>query len=344
MELSELQQKIINDPSPKIVVISAAASGKTTLITEKVRQILKTDIDPKQVAVITFTNNAAAELKSRLGADYKEGLFIGTIHSLANYFLLSKGIKTNTYLDDENFDGLFELVKMHPECVKHLEYIILDEAQDSDLLQHQFLFDMIAPPNFFVVGDARQSIYQFRGAKPSLLLSMCKWRDVKVYDMNENYRNSINILNFAKGILKNSQFRDSSVPMRKISGIVHQTYYSHNEIINLINSKDQYKDWAILTRTNRQLENVSILLKSREIPFDSFKRSDLTRDELMECMEKNTVKLLTIHSAKGLEWNNVIVIGALFRSQEELNVSYVAATRARNTLIWMQLRPKHKEF
>jgi len=77
---------------------------------------------------------AAAELKERLGEDYKPGLFVGTIHALANYFLLSAGIKTGEILDDEKFDELFPMVKRYPQCIKHLDWVLLDEAQDSDQL------------------------------------------------------------------------------------------------------------------------------------------------------------------------------------------------------------------
>jgi superfamily I DNA/RNA helicase len=100
----------LDAPYNKIVVLSSAASGKSRIMTEKVRQLLRNNVDPRQIAVITFTNMAAAELKQRLGEDYKPGLFVGTIHALANYFLLSADIKTGKILDDEEFDKLFDLV------------------------------------------------------------------------------------------------------------------------------------------------------------------------------------------------------------------------------------------
>ena len=75
---------------------------------------------------------AATELKQRLEDDYKPGLFIGTIHSLANYFLTSAGISTSILLNNEKFDELFSMVKEHPACIHHFEWILLDEAQDSN--------------------------------------------------------------------------------------------------------------------------------------------------------------------------------------------------------------------
>ncbi len=76
MDLSKLQEDIINAPYNKVIVLSSAASGKTRLLTEKVRQLLRAGVNPKEIAVITFTNMAAGELRQRLGSDYKTGLFV----------------------------------------------------------------------------------------------------------------------------------------------------------------------------------------------------------------------------------------------------------------------------
>jgi superfamily I DNA/RNA helicase len=78
-------------------------------------------------------------------------------------------------------------------------------------------------------------------------------------------------------------------------------------------------------------------LKKEGVPIDTFKRSELDNKELGEKMKENTVKVLTIHTAKGLEADNVIVIGAKFFNVEERCVSYVAATRARNLLVWTRM-------
>ena len=126
MELSELQKNILNSPSNRSIVMSSAASGKTTLMTEKVRQLLRAGVNPKEIAVITFTNMAAAELRQRLGQDYKDGLFVGTIHALANWMLLTSGIKTDKVLDNEEFDALFLMVEKNPTCIKNMEWVLLD--------------------------------------------------------------------------------------------------------------------------------------------------------------------------------------------------------------------------
>ena len=343
MELTETQKKILESKEPKIVVMSSAASGKTALLTEKVRSILRAGVDPREIAVITFTNMAATELVQRLGADYKEGIFIGTIHALANYMLRVGGVDTSKILNEEKFDELFELIVDNPGCVKKLEWVLLDEAQDSDSLQFNFLFDMINPPNFFVVGDVKQSIYRWKGSEPQLLLDLIQRGDVTFFSMLENFRNGIKILEFAKRLIKTTGMVDKSIPVRKELGVVEETYFGENAIVSRIESNPEYKNWAILCRTNIEVQTVSNFLRKHDIPFETFKQGDLTKDELVKKMGQDTVKVLTVHSAKGLEWDNVIVIGMKYFSDEERCVCYVAATRARNRLIWMGYEAKKKK-
>ena len=338
MELTKIQKEILESKDSKIVVMSSAASGKTALLTEKVRNILREGVEPREIAVITFTNMAATELIQRLGADYKEGIFIGTIHALANYMLRVGGVDTSKILDEEKFDKLFELIVKNPGCVKKLEWVLLDEAQDSDSLQFNFLFDMINPPNFFVTGDVKQSIYRWKGSEPELLLNLANRSDVKTFSMPENFRNRIKILEFAKRLIRPTGLIDQSIPMRQNLGIVEEIYFGETVIIARINLDPEYKNWAILCRTNAEIEKVSTILKNNNIPFDTFKQGDLTKAELIERLAQNTVKVLTVHSAKGLEWDNVIVIGMRYFSEEERCIGYVAATRARNRLIWVKYK------
>ena len=97
MNLTELQQHILNAPEPRIGVTACAAALKTSTLIEKVRRLLNEGIDPSSIAVITFTRMAAQEMVERLGKDYKDGLFIGTIHALAAHFLSKKGVGKRYY-------------------------------------------------------------------------------------------------------------------------------------------------------------------------------------------------------------------------------------------------------
>lgn len=335
MELSKLQTEILNHPSNRSVIIASAAAGKTTVMTEKVRQLLQANIDPRQIAVITFTNMAAAELRDRLGEDYKNGLFVGTVHALANYMLNRHGISTQKILKDEEFDELFKLIKENPNSADHYEWILLDEAQDCDILQFEFIFKYINPDYFFLVGDPKQCIYQFNGSRPDLIMKIANLSDVTAFDLNENYRNGYNILRAAKDIITPTGLIDNSLAMRKGNGTYIKVPYSLNTIVDKLDYEPNLNSWAILCRTNKEVSTISSYLKKNCIACETFHQKDLSKEELQEKMSNNTVKVLTIHASKGLEWDKVIVVGARLSNLEERNVSYVAATRAKEELIWM---------
>ena len=344
MELSYQQKQIVETTANKVVVVAAAASGKTAVLVERVKFLLDQGIDPKKIVLITFTNAAAEELAERLG--HPKGLFIGTIHSYANYLLLSTGTDTADLIENEQFDRLFNRIKHNPECIRDVEHLLLDESQDSNEAHFEFLLDMVKPQNYMIVGDWRQSIYRWNGAFPDYLLNLSKQWDVTTYDLDENYRNANSILTFAKNIIATAgyDYRDTSKPMRGITGkVVSDIEYSPHAIAKTFSQmKDNFGEWFVIARTNEQVDEIARAMKACGIPYDTFKRAELDNKELNKKMKENTVKVLTIHASKGLEANNVIVVGARFYNIEEKCVSYVAATRARNALYWTKAPNKKK--
>ena len=343
MNLSKEQQNVVETTEKKVVVVSAAASGKTTVLVERVKHLLNTGVEPSEIVLITFTNAAAEELAERLG--HPKGLFIGTIHAYANYLLLSHGRDTSDILENEQFDRLFGRIKKHPECIKPVKHLLLDESQDSNEDHFEFLLDMVAPENYMLVGDHKQSIYRWNGAHPEYLLNLKDEWDVSAYYLNENYRNGYKILDFARGIISAAgyEYRDPSKPMRGISGRVVDVEYNPHAVAHTIKEYGNYNEWFVLTRTNDQIDEICRHLKAAGVPYDTFKRSELDNKGLAEKMKQDTVKVLTIHTSKGLEANNVVVIGAKFFSIEERCVSYVAATRARNLLVWTRMPQRKKQ-
>ena len=110
MNLNKYQEKIVKAQEPYVVVNASAAAGKTQTLTERVRFLSQKGVPKDYIVVITFTNAAAEEMMERLGDD-GYGIFIGTIHSYANYLLKCCGYDTESYLNDEDFDKLFEEVE-----------------------------------------------------------------------------------------------------------------------------------------------------------------------------------------------------------------------------------------
>lgn len=121
--------------------------------------------------------------------------------------------------------------------------------------------------------------------------------------------------------------RESNIPVEK---------KGESQMIPTIQRDENYGDWAILCRTNARIYSIMNKLKSKGIPCTTFRQAQGSNAELKEKMRENSVKVLTIHSAKGLEWPKVIVADQRWGSEEDLRLMYVAATRARDELIWIQ--------
>lgn len=346
MNFTDEQLAAIHTENQEVVILASAACGKTSIITERVKYLLDKGEDPAKIVVITFTNAAADEMKTRIG-ERGNDCFIGTIHSYANRLLLKKGVNTGRLIQEGQFDAFFDLIEKNPSCIEEVKHLILDEAQDSDETQFTFILEKIRPENFFFVGDPRQAIYSFRGARPDLLVQLAKTKGVRTYRIRRNYRNGGEILAFAKEKLGTGGPWDDSVAVAEDSGRVYRMYDSPSLIIKLIkDTKDsEYRDWFVLGRTNAIVDKIMLELQAAQIPCDTFKMSGKSSQELHDMVESNTVKVLTIHTSKGLEAKNVIVVGCRTNpyQDEERRLNYVAATRAKKRLFWTFPTPKKKK-
>lgn len=348
MELTNVQRKIVETDRPKVVVLSSAASGKSKVIVERIRYLLDKGVDPSKIVAITFTNNAASVMYERLG--YPNGLFIGTVHSYCNYLLRGGAIDTTDIIRQERFDDLFEEIQNNPQCIKEVDYLLLDEAQDSTNEQFKF-FELINPKNFMYVGDLKQTIYSFNGSDPEYLIKLWNNPEVTVYKMVQNFRNLPDILRFAKKFLYRlgPEYDDDSIAMKQSDGRPHvlEGDYTPSEAVeSLIKWKEQlgveWKDWFVLCRTNKDIELFQSLFAKKGVPTDTFRQAELTNSQIQDRLKDDSVKILTVHSAKGMENKCVLSFNIRAYKDEEARLCYVSATRAKDFLIWAKMPPKKK--
>ena len=144
------------------------------------------------------------------------------------------------------------------------KYILIDEFQDVSSLQFELVRKMAEPlNNIFIVGDDDQSIYRFRGAKPEIMLGFEKiYPNCKKVLLNENYRSTESILNFAGSVIhKNKQRFDKKIIAAKgVSGDLPviksfpDRKAEDTEIVkNIIKSHEAgvpFSEMAIVYRTN----------------------------------------------------------------------------------------------
>ncbi len=160
------------------------------------------------------------------------------------------------------------------------QYILIDEFQDINQIQYDIV-RMLAKPqdNLFIVGDDDQSIYQFRGAKPEIMLNFCKdYPTAKTVLLNYNYRSQEEIVKTALRLISHNKHRFSKEILAvKSKGlpIKVEKFPTQNEegerIVQLIreykSSGIPYKEIALLFRTNTQARSVMGKLLSYNIPF-----------------------------------------------------------------------------
>ena len=167
---------------------------------------------------------------------------------------------------------------------KRLHYIQVDETQDSSEKQF-YLIEMLSQfhKNLFVVGDPDQTIYEWRGAKPEILVDFDKqFVDSKTIIMNQNYRSTPNILSLGNHIIKKNKIRvDKDMFTQNPEGVevVHfhgQNDYEEglwvaNEIKRLVAEETcKHSDFAILYRAHHISRSIEQSLIRENIPYSVF--------------------------------------------------------------------------
>ena len=159
-------------------------------------------------------------------------------------------------------------------------YILIDEYQDTNKAQY-VLAKMLAEKyrNLFVVGDMSQAIYSFRGADFRNILNFQKdYVDAKIYNLEQNYRSTQVILDAAKSVIKNNS---SHIPLdlwtENKTGDTITTFTGNSDydeadfVVSAISAEiahdRDYKDIAVLYRTNAQSRNIEEFLIKSNIPY-----------------------------------------------------------------------------
>ncbi len=176
------------------------------------------------------------------------------------------------------------------EYQREFKYILVDEFQDTNYAQYE-LIKLLASPkdsaNITVVGDDSQSIYKFRGAAVSNILSFRKdYKKAKTITLIKNYRSTQTILDSAYRLIK---FNDPDtleaqlgigkelISVKKEKGeeikFIHVDRVENEadeiakEITKLIKEeKYNYSDFAILVRANNHSEPIIRALYRHGIP------------------------------------------------------------------------------
>jgi DNA helicase II / ATP-dependent DNA helicase PcrA len=188
-----------------------------------------------------------------------------------------------------DFDDLImrtvEIFDKFPDALEHyqrrFEHVLVDEFQDTNHAQARFATLLAGKHhNIFVVGDADQGIYAFRGATIKNLLDFERdWPNSHVITLEQNYRSTSNILDAANAVIENNIMRKpKSLWTRAIGGEPIIRYHAENEHDEAAWVGDEVKrlrdehevdfaDIAVFYRTNAQSRVLEEMFSSREVPY-----------------------------------------------------------------------------
>ena len=196
-------------------------------------------------------------------------------------------LQKNNALD---FDDLIvktvELFKSCPEILDYYQemfrYIMVDEYQDTNTAQFE-LVRLLAQKNrnLCVVGDDDQSIYKFRGANIRNILDFEKYfPEAKVIKLEQNYRSTQSILDAANAVISNNERRKDKalwtergsgelVHFRQFDSAYEEAEYIADDVCRKVRKQGaQYKDFAVLYRTNAQARLLEERMIMEGVPYN----------------------------------------------------------------------------
>ena len=296
--------------------------------------------------------------KGKTVSRYKDDLFL-------LYPLLEKEKKRQNKM---SFSNLLE------EGTKNLKmgktslpaWIIVDEVQDSDTTQLEFLEALKGTETkIFAVGDPNQVIYSFRGTTQNMFFLLKKRFQAKELSLPVNYRSNTSILEAANrflqfgGKIQGSNGSGEKIRVKNHYDPFQEAMYLADRIQKLHAEGKRYQDIAVFYRLQRQAEVLEKMFGEQGIPYEvsvkkSWKDIPVLNGALLGSIENSgkereseandgTVKLMTLHASKGLEFDTVFIIGVnpgllpircsnFDQEEEERRLFFVGITRAKNHL------------
>ncbi len=370
------QEKIINSKYNKIFVNAGAGTGKTFTIISKINKLLDEGVNPSDILCISFTNKSAQNLKQRLKND---NVVVKTFHKfiydylksmkIINHNILSDNINFNinelnkiskykngqirfkpilyndyqAYLKNNNLIDFDDIFNKFLDCSydKKIKYLFLDEFQDTNPLQYKVIKKLTDNNSYILaVGDIKQAIYSFRGSDKNIISKFVKEYSAQVLNLRINYRSKKNLVIFFNKIIKQrfdfkfiplipSTKEDGKIYVLKFLDGIKEARYIVEKIKYYLLNGYKKSDIAIITR---DIVRANII------------KSEIFKSYLNISEDSNKINILTIHKAKGLEFEIVFLVGlekSFFPKKientyknfiEEKRLFYVGITRCKKIL------------
>lgn len=294
-------------------VLAAAGSGKTHILVERAAWLLQQGVPAHKLVLTTFTREAAQHLRERLHARGVHGVQVGTMHALARRWL---GIKSG----EPDFEAW--LLRSAAQG-RQDKWLLVDEAQD--LSEAQWAWVEAHGRAVFAVGDERQAIYAWRGAKSGGLTQWARQSAPTQSGLFESPQGGALSVNRRCGapIVALANALALKMPathaLNATGSVQLQRCVSRDAeletIVAWLSDTLTARDAAVLVRSNAEVAWLKARLKLRGID----------------------APVMTIHASKGREWDAVVLALGMRKPSETaddaLQTWYVGITRAKRQLL-----------
>ena len=203
---------------------------------------------------------------------------------------------------------------------RDIRHLVIDEMQDYSYLQYVIL-QMLFPCKMTILGDRAQSIDSEEQDVLQFLPKLFGKKGLRVIEMKDSYRNTLEIAHYAQNI--------SGVEgihyLERHGKEVEELHVNESQALEMILQKvhlgkDAYETAAILTMTEEEARAVYEFLKE--------KRKDVHYIDRDTSVFKKGITVTTYYLAKGLEFDQVFVLGGDRKHSFYKQYLYICATRA----------------
>ncbi len=251
------------------------------------------NLDLLNILIETFINIYKSNYYdiNKLFSLYKKSIFIDKIYYkfiLDIYLIYQRELESTNSMDFNDLIAQATNLINNNQRKTSYKYIIIDEFQDTSQMRLDLIKGILNQNNghFFVVGDDYQSIYRFSGCNLDLFINFSnEFLDTKILFLNHNYRNSTNLIKIA-----NSFVTKNKKQIKKDAICQHNL----NKPIKIIFYVDKLS----------VIHKVSKMIKGKILILGRYNHDK----EKFNVKENDNIRFLTIHKAKGLEEDNVVVI------------------------------------
>lgn len=352
------------------VIHGVAGSGKTMILGYRCVYLAQTCSKP--ILVLCFNKSLAGRLRQVLDArGLGEKVVVQNFHRWRWEVLKQSGFKLAQSVQPSEFNALLDrkaLEGMADGSIAPAQYagVLIDEGHDFEPDWFRLVIHTLDPEqkSLLVLYDDAQSIYRGKGGMDFSFASVGIQAQGRTTILKLNYRNTLEVLSVARAfsldLLNAREALEDNVPIvapqsagrrGSLPELLHcpEAWQERECIVDRILEQHRlgraFADMAVVYRRDAQAFDIEATLRQAGIPFVSGRAKD-TRDRLYD--GEDTVKIVSMHSSKGLEFGLVIIPGLHqmpVQNEDEVDEArllYVAMTRTIDHLV--MLHRDHSSF